>query len=253
MKSLWFVSLLVLLVTGCVSVKPRDLIRDRTYVTIEQSVTREKTHVTNDNISEVTRHASRVTLYKATLNIKKHHLTGLLIVKRMDSITTPTHATPQTGITPYPATSQTGSSGNDKVYRIVFANEFGMTFFDLELKSDSFKVVSCFESLNKKVLLKIFETDFRLLTGMDPVKPERSYIQTETNNRVISGNAGKYKIWQTYSPSGDTLYRTAVKSTIADPAIISCLKYADGIPTKITIENPFIGMKFSLRLLDWKN
>ena len=138
------------------------------------------------------------------------------------------------------------------VYRIVFANEIGMTFFDLELKHDSYNVIYCFESLNKKALMKIFETDFRLLTDTDTLNSKKYYKQTGTGNVVIEGNSGRYKTWQTFSPSGDTLYTKSGKSTLADPVIISYLKYSEGFPVKITIENPFIGMKLTLRLLDRK-
>lgn len=128
-------------------------------------------------------------------------------------------------------------------------NEIGMTFFDLEMKTDSFKVISCFESLNKNALMKIFETDFRMLTLDGSLKNEKFYRQDGTNNIVLSGEAGKYKTWQTWSPSADTLYSTAAKSTIADPVIITFDTYKDGFPAKITIENPFIGMKLFLRKL----
>jgi hypothetical protein len=236
MRSLWLISLVVLFLAGCVSVKPL--------------------HLTHDT-SSVTRHASRVTkytppegshLFKATLDIRKHHLTGLLVIKRMDTLTPPP-APPQTGQTPPPAPPQTGRGELSPVYRIVFVNEVGMTFFDLEMKSDSFKVVSCFASLDKKALMKIFETDFRMLLLEDSLTGVKFFRQAETSNRIISGKTGKYKAWQTWSPSGDTLFSTAAKSTIADPVKITCEKYKDGSPLKITMENPFIGMKFLLRKL----
>jgi hypothetical protein len=225
MKSSWFVSLLAMLVVGCVSIKPQNVTHDESHVTEEKSVTR---------------HASRVTLYKATLDIKKHHLTGLLVIKRMDSLAM--QKTP----------AQSGTEFDAWVYRIVFANEIGLTFFDLEMKPDSFKVISCFESLDKKALMKIFETDFRLLNDIHELKKKEFYLQSGTNNLVISGRSGRFRIWQTFSPSGDTLFNTAGKSTIADAVIISYLKYTEGIPTKINIENPLIGLKLSLRLLDIK-
>ncbi len=221
MRSLWLISILLILAAGCVSIKPKGLTRIETG-------TRDTGHGTESS------HLSRFTLYKATLDIRKHHLTGLLVVKRMDSATSAVNAAPAS----YP------------VYRIVFANEIGMTFFDFELRQDCFKVISCFESLNKNALIKIFETDFRLLTGIDSLQKVNYYLQPERNMRVISAKAGSYKIWQTYSQPGDTLHQTAGKSNIADPVIISFLKYADGFPSKITVENPFIGMKLSLRLLD---
>ncbi len=260
MKSSWFASIFLILLTGCVTIKPGQLTRGTAWLAGTDKHTRDEGGVTK-SINAVPgegpgkqdtkqgkstgpgtapkgfiHHPSGVALFKATLDIKKHHLTGLLVIKRMDS---------------------SASSGHDSarvhpVYRIVFANEIGLTFFDLEMKPESFRVVSCFESLNKKALMKILETDFRLLTGMDTLKSGRNYTQSGTNNRVIAGKAGKFSVWHTYSPSGDTLFRTAGKSTIADPAILEYLKYADGYPVKITIKNPFIGLKLSLRLLDRK-
>ena len=225
MKSSWFLSfLLVLLAAGCVSIKPLRINPDLSHVMHQ--------------VSPLTHDASPVTshLFKATLDIKKHHLTGLLLIKRMDSVAPTTLSQPEKG-------------KKNEVYRIVFANEIGMTFFDLELKYDSFRVVSCFESLNKKALIKILETDFRLLTGIYPVQYEKVYRQTATNNQVFYAKTGRYKIWETFSPSGDTLYTTAGKSTIADPVIISFLNYEAGFPSRISLENPVIGLKMSLRLL----
>jgi hypothetical protein len=128
-------------------------------------------------------------------------------------------------------------------------NEVGMTFFDLELQPGSFRVVSCFESLNKKALMKIIETDIRVLTCSGSLNDQKIYRQEGTNNLIVNGEAGKYKTWQTWSPSGDTLWVTSAKSTIADPVTITYDKYKDGSPLKITIENPFIGMKLVLKKL----
>jgi hypothetical protein len=230
MKNSGSISLLALLITGCVSIKPLHVTRDAAHVTC---------------------HASRVTryefpsashLFKATLDIKKHHLTGLLVIKRME--------TPhQTGDAPPPIPPQMGRGDSCGVYRIVFMNEVGMTFFDLEMKTGGFKVISCFESLNRKALIKIFETDFRMLAWNGPLKNEKVYLQNGTSNIIVSGRGGKYKTWQTYSPSGDTLLSMSARSTLADPVIMTFEKYNDGFPAKITIENPVIGMKLLLRRL----
>jgi hypothetical protein len=210
---------------GCVSIKPPHVIRDT---------------------SQVTHHASRVTkftppdashLYKATVDIKKHHLTGLLVIKRMDTITP--------ALSPSPKVKENFSG----TYRIVFMNEVGMTFFDLEMQPDGFKVVSCFSSMNKKALINILETDFRMLIGSGPLQSGKIYRQSGTNNMVEAGHSGKYKTWQTYSPAGDTLFSTAAKSNIADPVFICFDQFRDGFPGKITFQNPVIGMKLSLRKL----
>jgi len=127
-------------------------------------------------------------------------------------------------------------------------NEVGMTFFDFELKSDSFNVVSCFPSLNKKSLMNILETDFRMLATVENLSHEKSYRDV-AKNMVLYGNTGKYKVWQTFDPAGDTLLQTTAKSGIADAVFITFDKYSDGIPQRICIENPFIGMKITLKKL----
>jgi hypothetical protein len=204
----------MLLLAGCVSIKPAHIKRDASPATPQ--------------LSGITRYAPPAAshMFKATLDIKKHHLTGLLIVKRMDS-----------------------TSGSQNIYRVVFMNEIGMTFFDLEIQTDSFKVVSSFESLNKKALMNILETDFRILTWNGLLKTKKSYRQQDSHNLVLSGTSGKYQIWQTFSPGGDTLYTLSAKSNLADPVIIQFEKYSEGFPLKITLENPFIGMKLTLRKL----
>ncbi|MDP1620762.1 MAG: hypothetical protein Q8M08_00340 [Bacteroidales bacterium] len=206
-------------------------------------MTRDTLHLTRRGLPVTKYHPpATIHLFKASLHLKKHHITGLLVIKRME---TP----PFSGNTPPPTPPQTGRGDCPAVYRIVFMNEVGMTFFDMEMKTDSFTVISCFESLNKQALVKILETDFRMLVGMDSLNTGKVFRQKGTNRMVVSGTAGKYKIWQTFSSSGDTLYTTAAKSTIADPVIIDYNNYAKGVPLKITISNPFIGMKLSLRKL----
>ena len=223
MKNLLLISILATLMVGCVSIKPLHITRDKCYLTrCSQSVTRYSSPATSH-------------IFKATLEIKKHRLTGLLVIKRME--------------TSSPAPPQTGSGDSCDVYRIVFMNEIGMKFFDLEMKADSFNVISCFESLNKKSLIKILETDFRMLTWPGSFISGKGYRQKKNNNLVVSATTMKYKTWQTYSPSADTLYSTSAKSTLFDPVIISFDRYTNGFPDRIVIKNPFIGMKLSLKKL----
>ncbi|MCK9219797.1 MAG: hypothetical protein PHF97_05665 [Bacteroidales bacterium] len=212
MKNLFFVSLLgFLLMAGCVSIKPKNLTRS-----------------TSGDISHIDVPANLLgnfnkALYTATLDIKKHHLSGLMLIKKMDSV--------------------------PEVYRLVFANEFGMTYFDLEMKPDSFKVISCFEPLYNKALIKILETDYRLLLSCYPKITSTTYQQEKSRQIIISGDAGKIKFWKTYSATRDTLLSIAGKSNFADAAKINLSSYSKGFPTKIIILNQFIGMQQSLQLL----
>ncbi|MEI6434651.1 MAG: hypothetical protein WCP32_07390 [Bacteroidota bacterium] len=215
MKSLLFGSLCcIFFLTGCVSVKPKG---------IKPSIENQINHKTNPILFVNS-------LFKATLEIKKRRLSGLLLIKRMD-------------------TAAEGISSKGSVYRVVFTNEIGMTFFDLELTSDSGKMISCFASFNKKAFIKILKTDFQVLTNNFQFESQRTYRQDSTRNLIIYGIAGSMKIWQVYSPTADTLFKVAGKSTIADPVFISFTNYSNNRPAKITVENPVIGMKLSLRLL----
>jgi len=74
-------------------------------------------------------------LFKASLDIRKQHLSGFLLIKRT----------------------------SDTSHRIVFANEIGMTLFDFAFHQEAFQVHYIFEPLNKKALVRIFEKDFRQL------------------------------------------------------------------------------------------
>jgi hypothetical protein len=134
-------------------------------------------------------------------------------------------------------------------YRIVFVNEVGMTFFDLETGISTFRVVSCLPSLDKKALHKILETDFRMLLFTAPSAPTAAYRQCMSNYLVTSNKSDPYDTWHTYTSGGDTLLSLAGKKTVADPCIIRFEKYINGFPSKISVENPFIGMKLLLRKL----
>ena len=74
-------------------------------------------------------------LFKVSLDISKIHLTGLLFIKQ---------------------TSDTST-------RIIFTNEMGMKYFDLEFFPEQLMIHYCFPSMARKSLLKIIEFDFRLL------------------------------------------------------------------------------------------
>jgi len=225
MKSSWFISILLILTTaGCVSVKPPRLTRDMS-------------GLSHDVVREPFLSPNTSRLFKASMSIKKHQLTGLLLVKRMDTVT------------PDPESFQTGNREHHAVYRIVFANEMGMTYFDLELANGGFRVISCFGPLEKRALMKILETDFRLLTVSDPCQHKKDFVQKSTGNRIFYGRSGRYQIWETWSPSGDTLFTAGAKSNIADPAIIAYLRDKNGVPLEINIDNPVIGLKISLRML----
>jgi len=74
-------------------------------------------------------------LFKTSLDIMENHISGYTLIKKTA----------------------------DSAYHIVFSNEIGMTIYDFELFPESFKVNYLFGPMYKKVMIKIFERDFRQL------------------------------------------------------------------------------------------
>ncbi|MEE0995800.1 MAG: hypothetical protein U0L74_00245 [Paludibacteraceae bacterium] len=60
------------------------------------------------------------------------------------------------------------SPGENGSLRTVFTTYFGMSVFDFEITHSELVVNSCMEQMNRKVVLSIFERDFRRLFGVYP-------------------------------------------------------------------------------------
>lgn len=77
--------------------------------------------------------------YRATVDVKGHHINGLLLVKEL----------------------------SDTIYRVVFTNDAGLKYFDFSfLNSVEFKVEYIIKELNKKVIIEALRKDFELLLGI---------------------------------------------------------------------------------------
>lgn len=77
--------------------------------------------------------------FKATIDILKNHLSGIIIVKQTDSVST----------------------------HIIFVTEIGMKMFDFEWKNNEMISVYVFEPLNKPTLIKALQTNFTSMFLLD--------------------------------------------------------------------------------------
>ena len=128
-------------------------------------------------------------LFNTQVDITKHHLSGLLLIKKMQDDTT----------------------------RVVFTNEMGLKFFDFQFTTNNFKVIYCIKKLNKKIVLNQLQKNFSLilmnnnninayqLTKSDTTnyykldgKKEQTYYITDTDcstiKRIETANGDKKKI-----------------------------------------------------------
>jgi len=97
-------------------------------------------------------------VYHAKVNVTGKHLSGLLLFKMM----------------------------NDSITRVLFTNEMGVTFFDFEYTASGFRVVSCVEQMNKKVVINRLRSDLSLLIMHD--------IDFNKAEMLASGNEIFYRV-----------------------------------------------------------
>lgn len=82
---------------------------------------------------------TKATKFKASIDVLKNHLTGLIIVKKTDSVST----------------------------HIIFVTEIGMKMFDFEWKDGTMKAVYVFEPLNKPTLINALLNNFKHMLLLD--------------------------------------------------------------------------------------
>lgn len=82
---------------------------------------------------------NKATKFKATLDVLKNHLSGIMIVKKTDSLST----------------------------HIVYVTELGMKLFDFEWKENKMNVAYIFEPLNKPSLIKSLLNNFKTIFLLD--------------------------------------------------------------------------------------
>ncbi|MEI6456530.1 MAG: hypothetical protein WCO93_09605 [bacterium] len=98
-------------------------------------------------------------LFKVTLDIREQNMTGFLLLKKL----------------------------SDSIFRMVFANEIGMTLFDLGFSKGKFEVHYLFDPMNKKILVKLFEKDFRYLIFGVLMPGSNPYLKTQMDQEGRQG------------------------------------------------------------------
>jgi hypothetical protein len=159
-------------------------------------------------------------LYKAVLDIKDNHLTGILLAKKT----------------------------SDTSLRVVFSNEMGMRFFDIEFFGENEKIHYMFPSMDKKMFVSILADDLKMIFTEDFTIKE---FEREQREETVQ--------YETESDRGELLYTVdretsrimnistngkKVKKTIIN------FKYGEDLtPKGVAIENPFIGLKMQMNLI----
>lgn len=113
--------------------------------------------------------------YNIQLDFMKHHMSGMLIVRRM----------------------------SDHEIRIVASTYFGLSLFDFSLQNGKFNVNSCIEPMKKEKVLKLLEMDFKhLFLSEKGIRPKMSK-DGSTEKRVGGKGFGKSVLYITGNIPGD--------------------------------------------------
>jgi len=161
-------------------------------------------------------------LYKGSLDISKHHLSGLFFLKRisMNSV------------------------------RIIFSNELGMNFFDLELKGDEFIVHSYFPSLDRPSLLRLLENDFRLLLVPDTTVIRMKRGRSKDPELLIFGvKTARGSSHYTYDKDSGKIRRIQISRSIMSRTDLQVYGDLRLQPVKIYITNPAIRLHIRMTFL----
>ena len=161
-----------------------------------------KEYVVNDFFSDI----EKDYVYKARLQILKHHFGGILIIKKIE----------------------------ENHHRIVFTTEFGNKLFDLELIDDEFKVNYVFDKLNKKFVLNMLEQDFQTLISQNNKVDYQFSSEVED---IFQSNTEKHQNYYVFSKQTSELTKIISASKNKEELIITFLVTEKGISSSIKLSH----------------
>lgn len=124
-------------------------------------------------------------LYKAKINLYNKYYGGLIVLKQMD-----------------PSTAH-----------LVFVTELGMKMFDFEIKNNEFKLIYVFEPLNQPKILRVLESDMKLILLQSLINKEARIFEKE-NKSVYEVRNGNFKNYYFVNKASKTVDRTIVKGRL---------------------------------------
>lgn len=189
-------------------------------VLLLQSCITTSLHKTNKTIkyNKVLSKENTSYIYRANLNLFGNDFSGMIIIKNQE-----------------------------KNKRIVFINEIGMKFFDIEFNNESYKVNHIFDPMNKKIFIKLLVNDFRFIL-MDNLNPDfKTYQEKESDLFAIKPKEKKelyYFSKQSYFPKQAIKY-----SWLRKTVFLNYESYNEEKPSKISIKHKNIKFNMDLEFI----
>ena len=163
-------------------------------------------------------------IYTAGVNVTGHHLSGLLVFKSMDDTTT----------------------------RVLFTNEVGVTFFDFEFTSNSFRVVKCIDKMNKKPVINRLRDDIGLLLQhrLDRDHPE---IFIENANAWYRFSRAKEKIYYITDSECKSVQRIETLSGRKKKILVNLTGIRAGMPDSVYLAHQSFEYNITLKQIEKKD
>ncbi|RMZ60549.1 hypothetical protein D1632_00770 [Chryseobacterium nematophagum] len=105
-------------------------------------------------------------VYKCQIDIYKHHVSGILIIKKL----------------------------NDSTHRVALTSDFGNKLIDFEISQDRFKINYILPDLKKRVILNFLKNDFQQLLKRE-YSINESFEQETTSIYLSKGENKKYYLF----------------------------------------------------------
>lgn len=160
-------------------------------------------------------------LYNAQVNVTGKHLSGLLLFKTMADSTT----------------------------RVIFTNEMGVTFFDFEFKNNGFRVVSCIDQMNKKVVINRLKSDIGLLI-MNGINLNQPQVYTSGKEIYYMFRRGKEQVYYVTDSSCSALSRIETASGRHKKIIVNIAGYVSGMPDSVYLAHQSFEYNITLKKIN---
>ncbi|MES2512669.1 MAG: hypothetical protein V4580_00940 [Bacteroidota bacterium] len=142
--------------------------------------------------------STTVSKYNTSIDILKNHLTGILVVKQTDSITT----------------------------RLVFVTELGMKMFDFEAKRGEMNAVYVFEPLNKPKLIEVLKRNFSNMFLLNRNYSTSLYSCSNKHfSKIMYDKRGKEKWYYSGMNTGSTVLNLSLQETFLKRKRASKIEY----------------------------
>ena len=164
----------------------------------------------------------KTTYYLANVNVLSHNISGILIVKRVDS----------------------------NLNRFVFSSEMGLKFFDLIINDDgSGSINYIFNKMNKKIVTKTLIEDFSLILNNPPISATFNSFIKGGNNYYSFATKNKTVYYITDDSIPNKLTVELYKKGSPRVEVISENKSLENVPDSISIKHLNFTFNITLKIM----